>query len=305
VLSHESDGFLYMMGKEFLRKLNDLNVDSFPDKSEIPNLSDAVVATLQEIVDSEKEPFRKAFKVYFITIELSSLVYRRGLIGLDIDDLKIAVNNADYFPPYFRHYKSGDRDLHGVWRGWRKLWIRGETANVPDGPQLIQLDAAHAQKPPQGPRTIVLYDYRSSNGIVALPDLDTIIERHGLGKIKDRIRHHLLQQWNVSFSSEEQALLSRIHAAALVKMLFDLPAEIFVTPSEWNALVALSQKTFGTDSQKFRPVLKLSATEPGPRRRRSRHHSIAYPQWLDVPKYCVSVRSRELVATDETRMKHG
>src|SRR5687767_14414718 len=130
-----------MLGKELLRKLGDPKVDALPDKPEIPNLTGAIVATLQEVVDSEKEPFRKAFKVYFITVELSSLVYRRGLIGLDIDDLKLYVNNTDYFPPYYRDYKSGDWDIAGVWRGWRRLWIRGETANVADGPRIVALPA--------------------------------------------------------------------------------------------------------------------------------------------------------------------
>jgi hypothetical protein len=210
---------------------------------------------------------------------------------LDIDDLKIYVNSADYFPPYYRHYKSGDLDISGVWRGWRKLWIRGETANLPDGPQIIQLEATQSQKVPQGPRTIVLYDYRSSNGKVELPPLADIIEQHGLGKTKDRIRHYLLQQWESSFSHDEQALLSRIHAAALLKMLFDLPAEMFVTNGDMGVLVTLCEKSIGETGQNTHPVLKLKNSELGARRRNS-HHAVAYPRWLDVPKYAVNVYLR-------------
>jgi hypothetical protein len=291
-ISRESDWFLYTTGKELLRKLRDPDVASLADRPEIPNLTEAVVSTLQEIVDCEQEPFRKGFKVLFMTIELSSLVYRRGLIGLDIDDLRIYVNKADYFPPYFRYYKSGDRDVNGVYRGWRRLWIRGETLNLPDGPRIVELTSRDREEYAAGRQTIVLYDHRHSQGRVALPELSEIIDRFGLGKIKDRTRHELLEQWASAFSLEERVILSRLHASALMKMLFDLPAQLFVTPEEQATLERLSEIQLTSENQKPKRILKLTEGGNGasPRRSRSRG-KIAHPQWLDVPKYAVRVVS--------------
>lgn len=293
VLQREQDWFLYMTGKELLRKLGDPDVAALPDRPHIPNLTSAVIETLQEIVDSEQDPFRRAFHVYYITIELSSLVYRRGLIGLDIDDLRIYVNDEDYFPPYFRHFKSGDRDFNGVWRGWRRLWLRGETLNVPDGPQIIELASAASHKCPTGNRTIVLYDHRRSRGRVELPALEDVIARHGLGKVKDRVRHELLEQWESAFSLGERVLLSRLHAAALRKMLFDLPAEMIVTASDWEELDTLSQKTLQSLNQKSKPILKLTKGDTrSMRRSRQMSYLTAHPLWLDAQKYSVTVYLR-------------
>lgn len=291
MLQHESDWFLYMTGKELLRKLraDDDQVKNLPERPQIPNLTEQVIATLQEVVDSEHEPFRKAFKVYFITIELSSLVYRRGLVGLDIDDLRFYVNDDDYFPPYYRHYKSGDVDIQGAWRGWRRLWIRGETLNFPDGPHIIELDPAEAGQTPPGPQTMVLYDHRMSHGRVELPPLERVIEQHGLGKVKDRNRAALLEQWDSAFSFEEQVLICRIHAAAVLKMLFDLPAQITASRSDWEVIQALNRKVLSTDSQRPKRVIKLVASNseeklPAPASERV----TIQPQWLDALKYSVT-----------------
>jgi hypothetical protein len=287
-LQHESDWFLYMTGKELLRKLGDDDVDALPERPQIPNLTTEVVDTLQELVDSQREPYRQAFKVYFIAIELCSLVYRRGLIGLDLDDLRIYVNDEDYFPPYYRYYKSGDLDIQGTWRGWRRLWIRGETPNYPDGPRIIEVPREQSDQPPQGARTIILYDHRDSTGRVQLPPIDRIIARYGLGKVKDRIRHALLEQWNSAFAFDEQVLLSRVHASALLTMLFGLPAEMSVSESEWKALQRLNRKTLATPGQKPTRVIKL-VRRALPGKRQPGEPCTVQPQWLDSLKYSVDV----------------
>ncbi|MGE0756437.1 MAG: HEAT repeat domain-containing protein [Pirellulaceae bacterium] len=288
----EPDWFLYMLGKELLRRLGDAEVDQLPERHEIPNLTDAVVATLQEIVECERDVFRQGFRVYYMTVELSSLVYRRGLIGLDIDDLKIYVSGPDYFPPYYRHYKSGDRDWNGDWRGWRRLWIRGETPNVPDGPQVLSMTPGEADKFSVAGRTILIYDYRHPQARVQLPPLDEIIAAHGLGKVKDRTRHALLEQWDHAFSPAEQALLSRLHAAALMKMLFDLPAEIFVTDEQLAVLRGLCDRQLAVDQLTPRQVVTLSDHIPAtPTGSDTTSGCFALPQWLDVPKFAVRIVS--------------
>jgi hypothetical protein len=287
-ISNESDWLIHTSGKELLRKLGDPRVDELPERTEIPNLTADIVEILQSIVDSQQEPFRRRFKVYFITVVISSLVYRRGLVGLDLDELKIYVNDADYFPQHFRFYKSATRDESGRWLGWRRLWIRGETFNRPDGPEIIELlESAVDKQPAAGPQTLLLYDHRRGNGRVELPDLDAVIAEFGTGKAKDRVRDALLRDWQ-SFSHQQQQLISRIHAAAAVKMLFDLPAEIFVNEDELAALGSLADSAPPELAQLPKPLLSIEPSaasllqSPAAGR-----NTIASPNWLDSIKYPV------------------
>ena len=265
-------------------------VAELPERTEIPNLTAEIVAILQSIVDSQQEPFRQMFKVYFITVVISSLVYRRGLIGLDLDELKIYVNDADYFPPHFRFYKSATRDEHGRWLGWRRLWIRGETFNRPDGPEIIEPSESAADKQPAvGPQTLVLYDHRSSNGRVELPDLDAVIAEFGAGKAKDRVRDALIRDWQ-SFNHEQQQLIIRLHAAAAVKMLFDLPAEVFANEDELGVLGALADSTPPELGRLPKPLLSLEPSVAGLLQSPlAGRNTVVSPNWLDSIKYPVRV----------------
>ncbi len=289
-ISLEADWLIYTSGKEVLRKLGDPHIVEMPDRTAIPNLTEEIVETLQSIVAAEQEPFRKSFKVYFITVVISSLVYRRGLVGLDLDELKIYVNSPDYFPPHYRFYKSATRDEQGRWLGWRRLWIRGETFNRPDGPEIIRLTKPDAEKdPPAGPQTIVLYDHRHSKGRVELPDLDAVMAKFGTGKAKDRVRDALLSDWQC-FTREQQQLMIRLHAAAAVKMLFDLPPEVFVNEEELRVLGALAASPPAELPPIPKPLLTL---EPSVDRllqtRVAGRNTLASPNWLDAVKYAVRV----------------
>jgi hypothetical protein len=289
-ISHEPDWLIYVSGKEVLRKLGDPQIAELPDRTKIPNLTEEIVETLQCIVAAEQEPFRKSFKVYFITVVISSLVYRRGLVGLDLDELKIYVNSPDYFPPHYRFYKSATRDEQGRWLGWRRLWIRGETFNRPDGPEIIRLAKSDADKDPAaGPQTIVLYDHRHSNGRVELPDLDAVIAKFGTGKAKDRVRDAFLRDWP-SFTHEQQQLMIRLHAAAAVKMLFDLPAEVFVNEDELRILGALATSPPPEMTPIPKPLLTLEPTVDRLLQTRvAGRNTLASPNWLDAIKYAVRV----------------
>ena len=289
-ISSESDWLIYTSGQEVLRKLGDPHVAELPPRTAIPNLTEEIVEILQNIVDSQQEPCRKTFQVYFITVVISSLVYRRGLVGLDLDELKIYVNHADYFPPHFRFYKSATRDEHRRWVGWRRLWIRGETFNRPDGPKIIELSKSAADEQPKaGPQTLVLYDHRRSNGRVQLPDLDAVIAEFGTGKAKDRVRDALLRDWQ-SFSHQQQQLIIRLHAAAAVKMLFDLPAEVFVTTDELRVLAALADSTPPELGPLPKPLLSLDPPAAGLLQSHvAGRNTVASPNWLDSIKYSVRV----------------
>lgn len=286
-LANETDWLILTAGNELLRKLGDLDSPLSPSE-EIPNLTQDVVERLQGIVDSQQEPFRRSFKVYFITVALSSLVYRRGLIGLDLDELRVYVNNADYFPPHYRYYKSATRDHQGQWMGWRRLWIRGETFNRPDGPQIVELKSDQLDAPPMGPDTIVLYNHETHDCQVRLPPLDAIIDKFGIGKSKDRVRDVLLQHWNTAFSDTQKGLLSRLHAAATVKMLFDLPSEVFLTKSEFNGLEEMTRSTFVDGANMSKPLLSL-----GPDLDVS--GVVASANWLDASKYPVRIHLLDCV----------
>jgi hypothetical protein len=77
-----------------------------------------------------------------------------------------------------------------------------------------------------------------------------------------------------------------------MKMLFDLPAQLFVTPEEQATLKRLSEIQLTSENQKPKRVLKLTEGGNGASPRRSRSRGIiAHPQWLDVPKYAVRVVS--------------
>lgn len=277
LLASESDWLIYTCGKELLRKLCDPAVDELPDRTQIPNLTADVIDTLQRIVDTQQEPFRKAFKIYYITVVISSLVYRRGLLGLDLDELKIYVNSPDYFPPHYRFYKSATRDEQSHWRGWRKLWIRGETFNRPDGPEIIKLASENADaSPPTGPQTVILYDHRDAEPCVTLPELQDVIERFGPGKAKDRVRDSMMRNWD-ALSEQQQIMICRLHAAAAVKMLFDLPAEIFVDQDDLNTLQTLTDPKLQPLAPIPKPLLKLDSP-------------VVRTNWLDAIKYPVDVR---------------
>ncbi len=288
LLGRENDWLIYTSGKELLRKLGDPHVDDLTDRLEIPELTADVIDTLQSIVDAQQEPFRKAFRVYYITVVISSLVYRRGLRGLDLDELKIYVNNADYFPSHYRFYKSATRDKRGHWQGWRRLWIRGETFNRPDGPEIIKLPKEQVgELPAAGPQTVVLYDHRSSAGRVALPELQEVIERFGQGKAKDRVRDSLMQNW-MALDESQRAIICRIHAAAAIKMLFDLPSEIFVSPEELETLNQLSDPNLECLAPLPKPLLTL---DPPLDRLTEDKNSVVRANWLDAIKYSVPVCS--------------
>ncbi len=278
-LAGESDWLIYTTGKELLRKMRDPQVDALPDRLEIPNLTSEIIDTLQCIVDSQQEPFRKAFKIFYITVVISSLVYRRGLVGLDLDELKIYVNNPDYFPPHYRFYKSATRDEDGNWQGWRRLWIRGETFNRPDGPEIIKLakqDAADL--PTTGPQTVVLYDHRQDEPRVALPELAAVIEQFGQGKAKDRVRDSLLRNWH-ALKTGQQSMICRLHAAAATKMLFDLPGEVFLSPEELDTL------------EPPLPIPLLKLDPPADRiTAKDGNATMVSANWLDAIKYPVKVQ---------------
>jgi hypothetical protein len=124
--------------------------------------------------------------------------------------------------------------------------------------------------------------------------LERVIEQYGLGKVKDRVRHAMLEHWASAFSDEERGLLSRLHAAALMKMLFDLPAEIYVTGDDKSTLHSLSEKQLTADHSKPRHVVKLQLNESGVSLLRTEiGRWTAHPQWLDVPKYSVRVVDRD------------
>ncbi len=284
---------IYTSGKELLRKLGGEDVDFMHDRLEIPNLTFEIVETLQCIVDSQHEPYRKAFKVYFITVALSSLVYRRGLIGLDLDELKIYVNDEDYFPPHFRYYKSATRDEHHRWQGWRRLWIRGETVNRPDGPKIIELAPAENELAPLDRQTIVLFDHRNSGARVKLPDLDSVISQFGLGKSKDRVRDALLDRWS-TFSDQQRGLLCRLHAAAAAKMLFDLPSELFLTRTELQSLAAMTETAFLGVMTAPKPLLSLDGTSTSiDSEGVGGNQLVARPHWIDAIKYPVRIFIRD------------
>lgn len=284
LLENEHDWLIYTTGKELLRKLGDPQIDDLQDPDSIPDLTFEIIDTLQAVVDAQQEPFRKAFKVYYITVVISSLVYRRGLLGLDLDELKIYVNHIDYFPPHYRFYKSATRDQEGNWQGWRRLWIRGETFNRPDGPEIIVLPKEKAEDPPPGgPQTVMLYDHRASSGRVALPDLEQIIASFGSGKAKDRVRDSLLRHWS-ELSMEQRNLICRLHAAAATKMLFDLPAEIFVDQTELALLSELTDPELEPLAPIPTPLLELDSAGT---------HTLAKPNWLDAIKYSVTVHRRD------------
>lgn len=289
-LRREQDWLISTTGKEILRMLRDPNADDFPDPLTIPNLTDAILEALQQLVDSQNEPFRQKFTVYFITVALSSLVYRRGLIGLDIDELKVYVNTADYFPPHFRTYKSGDRDRQGNMHGWRRLWIRGETLNRPDGPQIIELSEEESRQVPRHRQTIVLYNHLTDGGRITPPDLNTIIAEYGMGKVKDRVRHWMMEKWNAAFSDKQQALLSRLHAAATVKMLFGLPSEMYVSGGEFAALESLAEKAFDDPSAPAKALFSLQNPSTRDRPKNAPPpHAVVRPNWIDAIKYPVSL----------------
>jgi hypothetical protein len=296
-LAGEPDWLIYTVGKELLRKLGDPAAEELPERLEIPELTAEIIATLQGIVDAQREPFRRAFQVYYITIVISSLVYRRGLVGLDLDELRIYVNQPDYFPPHFRFYKSAARDEHGGWQGWRRLWIRGETFGRPDGPEIIKLDKnSSAQLPPLGPQTVILYDHRHSGGRVALPELQDVLARFGPGKAKDRIRDAMLRHW-LDLSPAQRSMMCRLHAAAATNMLFDLPGEITVRSDELtqlreladphlDGLAPLPKPLLSCDPSPGDPSVALSTADREPAGFR---RIIVKANWLDANKYPVTV----------------
>jgi len=294
VLGDEQDWLIRTTGKELLRMLGDPGAGGFPSPQKIPDLTDSILETLQMLVESQNEPFRKMFKVYYITVVLSSIVYRRGLIGLDIDELRIYVNRADYFPPQFRTYKSGDRDRNGNWQGWRRLWIRGETLNRPDAPQIIELSPAESEVVPTGRQTIVLYNHLTDDGRIRPPELQAIIDEHGLGKVKDRVRHWMLEHWDTGFNEQQRGLLSRLHAAATVKMLFGLTSKMFVSRDELATLETLADKSLDVASKLPKPLLSLhNPTKESGGPDLPRPQVVVEPNWIDAIKYPVSIYVNE------------
>jgi hypothetical protein len=290
LLASERDWLIYCSGKELLRKLRDPDVDDLQDRLEIPEITSEIIATLQRIVDSQYEPFRKAFKVYYISVVISSLVYRRGLLGLDLDELKIFVNKTDYFPAHYRFYKSATRDESGNWQGWRRLWIRGETFNRPDGPEIIELAEQDAADPPMGPQTVILYDHRSPERRVALPQLADVIDRFGQGKVKDRVRDALLQNWT-KLSEAQRSMICRVHAAAATDMLFDLPGEIYVNQQEWMTLQELSDPALECMAPLPKPLLTLNPPADHLAGNDQKEvAAVARAHWLDAIKYPVHVQ---------------
>ena len=82
-------------------------------------------------------------------------------------------------------------------------------------------------------------------------------------------------------------MISRIHASAVVKMLFDLPAEIYVDAKESAILERLSEAQVDAQAPELRTFLTLRPT--------SQRAAEAQLNWIDAQKYAVRV-----VQTDPT-----
>jgi hypothetical protein len=120
--------------------------------------------------------------------------------------------------------------------------------------------------------------------------LEAVVAEHGLGKAKDRVRHWLLEHWDRRFTDAQRALLSRLHAAATVTMMFNLPAEIFLTDAEIMVLEDLTENRI--DQRTALPNCLLSLQPPpsnAPRVHGNLPVAVARPHWIDAIKYPVSV----------------
>ena len=120
-----------------------------------------------------------------------------------------------------------------------------------------------------------------------------MITKFGEGKAKDRIRDALLRNWQACDPNQQQ-LVTRLHAAAAVKMLFDLPAEVFVDEDELRVLGELAASPPQEFASLPKPLLTLNP--PVDRLLQTRvvgRSTIANPNWLDAVKYAVRVRLLE------------
>ncbi|MDD5195489.1 MAG: chemotaxis protein CheB, partial [Candidatus Omnitrophica bacterium] len=303
-LAVEDDWLISMAAKEWLRKQG--YAEGLSASYEIPRLTDSVLEQLQAIVDSQKDPFREKLKIYFITLQLSSVVRRQALIGMDLDDLKIYLNSEAYFPRQYLDYRLCSCDQLGNPQGWGTLWIRPEATDAQhSGPALLKWQDP-AKAPVIGDKTFVLYDHRTSDGKVALPGKEQIARILGVnhkGKPKDVTREMFLRYWSgeilgnprelaqmrglnfdskFEFNNDEKAVLCRLHAASVVKMIFGLDVPVYLKAGEWKCLARLSRENYPDINKKPQRFIKIEkAKEKG--------SFAAYLGWVNARQYPVTV----------------